>query len=187
MGLDSFIRNGRSLGMSKSTRTMLLGLAVLALLAGGIYLYTANVGPAPAVLPADPVTSLDRWVERTQRPGFVLLDKVDLEDYYICVYDTGSREVALCYRWKSAQDEPDTSLLVKDADNRSLQDSSRWNTQTQLNETGPIAGNAYVQGMVTPIPQGYRGPIRVVFRDNHGSPDNVPARNVYEKTLDFGE
>jgi len=172
--------------MPKSTRAILLGLGVLGLLAGGIYLYSENSGGASGVLNADPVSSLDQWVERTQRPGFVLLDKVDLEDYYICVYDTGSLEVALCYQWKHAQDEPDTSLHIQDAGNRNLQDSSRWNTRTQLNETGPIAKNAYVKGMVTPISKGYRGPIRVVFRDNHHAPDEVPARSVYEKTLDFG-
>ena len=172
--------------MPKSKSAILLGLGVLCLLAGGIYLYAENAGSASAVPSADPVSSLQQWVERTQRPGFVLLDKVDLEDYYICVYDTGSLEVALCYQWKHAQDEPDTSLHIQDADDRTLQDRSRWDTLTQLNETGPVDGHAYVKGMVTPIPQDYRGPIRVVFQDNHHSPEDVPARSVYEKTLDFG-
>ena len=172
--------------MPTSTRAILLGLGLLGLLAGGIYVYSQSSGSSPGVPNAAPVSSLDQWVERTQRPGFVLLDQVDLQDYYICVYDTGSLEVALCYHWKHAQDEPDTSLRIQDAGNQTLQDSRRWNTQTQLNETGPIAENAYVKGMVTPLPQGYRGPIRVVFKDNHHAPDEAPARSVYEKTLDFG-
>jgi hypothetical protein len=172
--------------MPKSTKAILLGLGVLGLLVGGIFLYAESRGGASGARTADPVASLDQWVERTKRPGFVLLDKVDLEDYYLCVYDTGSIEVALCYQWKHSGDEPDTSSLIQDGDGRSLQDSSRWNTQTQLNEAGPIAGNAYVKGMVTPLPQGYRGPIRVVFSDNHHAPDEAPARKVYEKTLEFG-
>jgi hypothetical protein len=173
--------------MPKSARSILLGLAVLGLLAGGIYLYAENPDSASGASDPTPVSSLDQWIERTQRPGFVLLDKVELEDYYICVYDTGSFEVALCYQWKHARDEPDTSLHIQDAEHRTLQDKSRWNTPTRLNEEGPRAKHAYVKGMVMPIPQGHRGPIRVVFRDNHRAPDDVPGRSVYEKTLDFGD
>lgn len=172
--------------MSRRTRGWLLWLVAIGLLAVGIYLYSESRSGAPGIAEVEPVSTLEQWIERTRRPGFVLLDEVELEEYFICVYDTGSHEVALCYSWKRSEDEPDTSLSVQDADNRDLQDSSRWSSHTQLNEEGMVAEHAYVKGMVIPVQADYRGPIRIVFRDDHGSPDGVPTRVVYAETLPFG-
>lgn len=175
------------LEMTKAATWGLVAVGLIGVAAGAIYICSSQSGGDRQTHVRGQVSSLEQWIERSQRPGFTLLDKADLDEYYIGVYVTDTHEVALCYWWKLEVDEPDTSLMIRDSDDRNAQDPSRWNVATPLNATGLIPENEYVKGMVIPIDSEHRGAIQVDFQDNYGDPDAVPARTVYAKTLDFGE
>lgn len=174
--------------MPRSAKLILLAVGVLVvgvILGCAILFALYRSDRAERARDADRISNLDQWVQLTQRPDFQLLDSTDLPDYYVCVYDTGSSEVAVCYRWKHPQGGPDSrSFVVRDSDGQNLQDASRWNTTTELNPVGSIAAHQYIDGMVVPINESYRGEIQVELMDNSGA--ELPTRSVYVNTLRFG-
>ena len=168
--------------MPTSSKPILVAVAVVVVLAGAIL---CMFGAGDGRQSTDRVTSLEQWEELTRRPGFALLDKADLPDYFVCVYETNAAEVAFCYRWKHTEDGPDTcSFIVRDSNGQDLQDTNRSNATTELNAVGSIPEHLYVHGMVVPIPRDHRGQIRVEFMDNEDA--EFPTRSVYAKTLHLG-
>lgn len=169
-GLDPQRRQGALLGLT------VLFVGVLG--TAGALLH----GASGSDLGRSHIGSLAQWIELTQRPGFTLLDAGEHPDYYVSVYDTGRSEVALCYRWRHAGTGPSTlSFGVRDVDGRILHDRARAGDGTLLNEDG--AGNdVYVDAFVIPIPDAYRGEIRLELKDNGGTP--YPERLLYSKSLE---
>ena len=130
-------------------------------------------------------SNLSKWEKSTHRPGFTLLDSAEVNDYYICVYDTGLDEIAFCYQWNGSSEEPTAhSLGVNDSNNDDLHDIYRKKTTSlRWERYYGIAVYAGCDGLVYPIKKGYRGKIRVDFTDGDASSDKY--RLVYSKELDL--
>lgn len=127
---------------------------------------------------ANRVSSIGEWEARTQLPGFSLLNRADLPSYYVCVYDTGSGEIAFCFNEKKPGSADIHSFGVYDSEGNNLQDPARWNKHSDLN----THGKAYIiKGMVVPVRPGYSGIIRIEFRENRGS----GFKSVYTKLLPY--
>ena len=124
------------------------------------------------------VSSIREWHERTQLPGFSLLDQEDLPGYYVCVYDTGLGEIAFCYNQKEPQDADAHSFGVYDTQDRNLEDHARRNQRSDLNSHGNAYFNA---GMVIPVRPDFQGMIRIEFAEDKGS----GFEPVYTKHLPY--
>ncbi len=133
------------------------------------------------------VGTLEGWIGHTARPGFRLLDQAESEAYFVAVYLTPAREIAVCYRWRLETDAPDTSVAVRGDDGENVQDPERWDDTTPLNPTGSVSMADYLHGMVVPLREDVRGRIEIVLKDNFRKPDDIPGRIVYTQTLDLGE
>ena len=148
---------------------------VIGALSGTAITVSARAQDAPDV---NRVSSIEEWEERTQLPGFTLLDRADLPGYYICVYDTGLGEIAFCYNQKKPEDADSHSFGVYDTRGQNLQDPARWNERSDLNSHG----NAYhIAGMVVPVRPDYRGMIQIGFEADDGS----GSESVYTKRLPY--
>ena len=126
---------------------------------------------------ANRVSSIGEWEERTQLPGFTLLDRADLPGYYVCVYDTGSGEIAFCFNEKEPGNADSHSFGVYDSQGKNLQDPARWNKHSDLN----THGKAYlIKGMVVPVRPDYRGRIQIEFKESSGSGfDSVYTKHLH--------
>lgn len=152
-------------------KTTILALAALISLAAG-----CSSGPQPRT---ESALTLTQWVESATRPGFSLLDQVELRDYYICVFDTGKSEIALFYRWRNVEEKPDThSLGIIDAAGRNLQDKKRWNQVADYQHT---SGGKFIDGMVIPIVESHDGNIHIEFKASRGP--GLDLHTVYAKAL----
>ena len=151
---------------------------VIGVLSGTMITVSARAQDAPDV---NRVSTIEEWEERTQLPGFTLLDRADLPGYYVCVYDTGLEEIAFCYNQKKSEDADSHSFGVYDTRGQSLQDPARWNERSDLNSHG----NAYyIAGMVVPVRPDYRGMIQIGFEadDGSGSESDYTKRLPYHRS-----
>ena len=165
--------------MSKALLGTIAGVVVVAA-AAAVFLAAPWDGETP---PPVSIGTLDAWVEFSTRPGFALLDKRADDDYFIAVYRTAADEVAFCYRWRRDGEAPATSFGVRDPQGHDVQDASRRDEATELNETGPLPAGGFVDGMVMPIRRDYVGPVVLEFRDDQHAPGTIPSREVYSTTL----
>lgn len=124
------------------------------------------------------VSSVEEWEKRTRRPAFTLLDQADLPGYYVCVYDTGSGEIAFCYNQKKPEAANKHSFAVYDTNGQNLQDPARWNKSSNLNNPGD---KFIISGMVVPISPDHRGAIQIEFKADSGS----GLQLVYQKRLHY--
>ncbi len=124
------------------------------------------------------VSGIEEWEQKTRLPGFTLLDRADLPGYYICVYETGLREIAFCYYQKKPEAANRHSFAVYDTDGRNLQDPARWNKSSELNKPGDTY---FIPGMVVPLRPDYAGAIQVEFKSDSGS----GLQPVYKKRLPY--
>lgn len=142
---------------------------VIGVLSGMAITVSARAQDAPDV---NRVSSIEEWEERTQLPGFTLLDRADLPGYYVCVYDTGLGEIAFCYNQKKPEDADSHSFGVYDTQGQNLQDGARWNDRFDLNSHDEPY---FITGMVVPIKPDYREMIQIEFKEN--------SESVYTKRL----
>ncbi len=168
--------------MSDTSRR--IWIVIVSVSAAALFLAPACGRTTP---PSVTVDTLDAWVELSQRPGFTLLDKKTLDDYFIAIYRTEAEELAYCYRWRGEGDAPDTSLAVSDDRKNNVKDAVRSEEATALNPTGSLPAGGFVHGMVVPIRQSHEGLIITVFRDNHGEPNAIPKREVYLRPVEWGK
>lgn len=168
--------------MSSTAPWIAIGILIVTVAAGALFLALEWDRTTP---PPVEVDTLDQWVALSQRPGFALLDRRSLDDYFIAIYRTEANELAYCYRWRGEGDTPDTSLAVVDDKKVPVNDADRSTNTTALNPTGPLPAGGFVHGMVIPIRQGHEGLVLTEFRDNHGTPDAIPARVVYLGSVDW--
>ncbi|NNC89723.1 MAG: hypothetical protein HKN82_14805 [Akkermansiaceae bacterium] len=124
------------------------------------------------------VDSIGDWEQRTQLPGFTLLDRADLPGYYLCVYDTGLGEIAFCYNQKQPENAKSHSFAVYDTRGQNLQDPARWNKRSDLNSHGK---RHFIAGMVVPVRPDYSGTIQIEFSADSGS----GFEPVYAKRLPY--
>lgn len=148
---------------------------VVGVLSGTAITAFARTQDAPDV---NRVSSIGEWEERTQLPGFTLLDRADLPGYYVCVYDTGLGEIALCYNQKQPEHADSHSFRVDDHRGQNLQDPARWNKVSNLNTHGK---GYFIAGMVVPVRPDYRGTIQIEFGADSGS----GFEPVYTKHLPY--
>jgi len=156
---------------------------VIMAVAGGALFFTPfwdRTAPPPVE-----IETLDAWVALSQRPGFALLDKEALDDYFIATYRTEGDELAFCYRWRGEGETPDTSLAVRDEQQDSVRCAERSDNPTALNPTGPLPAGGFVHGMVIPIRKDHEGLVITAFRDNRGEPDAIPGRSVYLSSVEW--
>lgn len=147
-------------------------IGVLSSMAIAAYARTHNT------LDVNPVTSIDQWEKRTRLPAFTLLDRADLPDYYVCVYDTGLGEIAFCYYQKKPEVTDIHSFAVYDTHGRNLQDPARWNKSSDLNRPGDTF---FIPGMVVPVRPDHHGEIHVEFKADSGS----GFQSIYQKRLPY--
>ena len=166
--------------MSKTS--LWIPIVILGVVAGAISLTPFWDRAAP---PPVEVETLDAWVALSQRPGFALLDKKALDDYFMAMYRTEDDELVFCYRWRGEGEPPDTSLAVRDERQDSVRGAERSDSPTTLNPTGPLPAGGFVHGMVIPIRKDYQGLVITTFRDNHGEPDTIPSRDVYLNSVEW--
>ena len=126
----------------------------------------------------DRVSSIEEWEKRTRHPAFTLLDRADLQEYHVCVYETGLGEIAFCYHQKKPEAANRHSFAVFDSRGRNLQDPARWNNTSELNRPGDAH---LIPGMVVPIIPEYRGSIQIEFKAETGS----GFESVYTKRLSY--
>ena len=124
------------------------------------------------------VSSIEEWEKRTRLPAFTLLDRADLPEYHVCVYDTGLGEIAFCYNQKHPEASNVHSFAVYDNHGRNLQDPARWNKSSDLNRPGDTH---FIPGMVVPIRSDYHGEIHIDFKADSGS----GFRSVYQRRLPY--
>lgn len=136
----------------------------------------------------DKYSSLEAWkTHNGKRPGFRLLDAVDQGGYYICVYDTGRSEVAICWHRHTkdstlgaqqsshethtirVDDSGGVDLMTKQMPSVSLYRKQEFSVGFLLAYT-----HAENDGTVYPIRTNYNGPITVRLSS---------TKPVYEKTL----
>ena len=135
-------------------------------------------GPNQDVPDVNRVSSIEEWEERTQLPGFTLLDKADLPGYYVSVYDTGLGEIAFCYNQKNPESADRHSFGVYDTQGQNLQDPARRNKHSDLNSHGKAY---FIEGMVVPLRQDYRGVIQIEFEADSGS----GFKSIYTRRLPY--
>lgn len=170
--------------MSSATMWVLVVVVVIAAAAGALFLVPGWTNDTATAVTID---SIEAWQAFTARPDFTLLDEAASADYFIAVYRTEADELAFCYRWRKDDDAPDTSLDVRDENGNELKDPKRWDQTTLLNETGPLPAGGFIHGMVVPIRPDHEGTVRLVFRDNLGAPEAIPAREVYARSFAWPE
>ncbi|MDJ0523033.1 MAG: hypothetical protein QNJ90_13265 [Planctomycetota bacterium] len=168
--------------MSDSTVWVIVAVVVVVAAAAAFFVIP---GADTEVPPPVVIETLEAWVEFTQRPGFKLLEKRALKDYFIAVYRTPADEVAFCYRWRGEGDEPSTSLGVREGGGGDLRDSGRTEDETALNPTGPLPAGGFVQGMVIPIRRDYEGDVMLIFLDNRDDRDAKPDREAFLRTVEW--
>jgi len=124
------------------------------------------------------VSSIEEWEKRTRLPAFTLLDRADLPEYHVCVYDTGLGEIAFCYNQKNPEASNVHSFVVYDNHGRNLQDPARWNKSSDLNRPGDTH---FIPGMVVPIRPDHHGEIHIEFKADSGS----GFKSIYQRRLPY--
>ena len=151
----------------------LAAAVVIGVLSGTAHAVFARTKDAPDV---NRVSSIEEWEKRTRLSGFTLLDRADLPGYYVCVYDTGLGEIALCYNQKRPEDADSHSFGVYDTRGKNLRDPARRDKRSDLNSHGKAY---FIAGMVVPVRPDYRGMIQIEFEADSGS----GFESVYTKRL----
>lgn len=153
-----------------------LAMAVLiGVLSSAVIAASTRAHNAPDV---NRVSSIEEWENRTRLPAFTLLDRADLPDYHVCVYETGLGEVAFCYNQKNPEASNVFSFAVYDNHGRNIQDPDRWNKSSDLNRPG---ATHFIPGMVVPIRADHHGEIHIEFKADSGS----GFESIYQRRLPY--
>ena len=158
-----------------SVAACLAGVVVVGVLSGAAIAAYGRTRDHPDL---DRVSSIEEWEGRTRNPAFTLLDRADLPEYHVCVYETGLGEIAFCYHQKKPEAANRHSFAVFDSQGRNLQDPARWNKASELNRPGD---RHFIPGMVVPIRPDHRGEIHLEFKADSGS----GFQPVYQRRLPY--